>query len=77
MITSIKSSKTLTIEIVSNGWIVRPYPGYAPMWLLDNFQIVPKDPIYRVQELEKKRWLTSAKKVQRLTDPPPADKTRF
>jgi hypothetical protein len=24
----IKSSKTLTIETVSNGWIVRPYPDF-------------------------------------------------
>lgn len=29
MITAIKSSKTLTIEIVSNGWIVRPYPDFS------------------------------------------------
>jgi hypothetical protein len=38
-------SQTLTSRQV---FIVRPYPHYAPDWILKNFKIVPAGPIYRI-----------------------------
>jgi hypothetical protein len=33
-------------------FIVRPYPRYAPGWILDHFEIVPQGPIYQVVGLK-------------------------
>ena len=35
-------------------WIIRPYPGYCPAWVLNHFKIVSQGPLYRVIGLEKK-----------------------
>jgi len=33
-------------------WVLRPFPGYCPSWILDNFELVKRGVIYQVKGLK-------------------------